>query len=63
MKVRKRHTPEQVLTKLAEGDQMLNEGSSAAAVRPRVGSGGGAATGARGAPRSVPTPADATAWR
>ncbi len=28
----KRHTPEQVITKIAEGDQMLNEGKTIAEV-------------------------------
>ena len=28
----KRHTPEQVITKLAEGDKMLNEGKTIAEV-------------------------------
>ncbi len=28
----KRHTPEQVITKIAEGDQMLNEGNTLAEV-------------------------------
>ncbi|NNN16635.1 MAG: transposase [Acidimicrobiaceae bacterium] len=33
----KRHTPEQVIRKLAEGDKMLNEGSSVAEVARSLG--------------------------
>jgi len=32
MKGRKRHTPEQILRKLAEGDEMLNKGATVAEV-------------------------------
>ena len=33
----KRHTPEQVIKKLAEGDKMLNEGASVAEVARSLG--------------------------
>ncbi len=33
----KRHTPEQVIKKLAEGDKMLNEGASVAKVARSLG--------------------------